>query len=74
MLSREQQQRVWANAYNAALTGLLAARMHEMDRFSANNVRGITEHGTRPQSIRGLEPGLIGKTTLDYLAAERSPV
>jgi hypothetical protein len=43
MLSREQQQTVWANAYNAALTGLLAARMHEMDRFSANNVSGITE-------------------------------
>ena len=43
MLSREQQQTVWANAYNAALTGLLAARMHEMDRFSANNVGDITE-------------------------------
>jgi hypothetical protein len=43
MLSREQQQKVWANAYNAALNGLLAARRHEMDRFSANTVSDITE-------------------------------
>ena len=43
MLSREQQQTVWANAYSAALTGLLAARMHEMDHFTVNNVGGITE-------------------------------
>jgi hypothetical protein len=25
-------------------------------------------------TIRRLEPGLVGKTRLDYLAAERSPV
>ena len=43
MLSREQQQTVWANAYSAALTGLLAARTHGMDRFTANNVNVITD-------------------------------
>jgi hypothetical protein len=34
---------LWANAYNAALTGLLASYMHEMQTFTPNNVHVITE-------------------------------
>jgi hypothetical protein len=33
----------WADTYNAALTGLLAGYMHEVETFTQNNVQVITD-------------------------------
>lgn len=33
---------LWANAYNAALTGLLIRKTDQMTNFTDNDVRGIT--------------------------------
>jgi hypothetical protein len=43
MLSRDQQITLWANAYNAALIGLLASKTHAFEEFSTNNVGVITK-------------------------------
>jgi hypothetical protein len=43
MLSREQQATIWANAYNAALIGLLAGKMHTYTHFSELNVQSVTQ-------------------------------
>jgi hypothetical protein len=42
MLTRDQQTTLWTNAYNAALTGLLASKMHHSENFSASNVYIVT--------------------------------
>jgi hypothetical protein len=42
MMTREQQATFWANAYNAALTGLLASKSHHMEMFTKNNVSAVT--------------------------------
>lgn len=42
MLTRDQQTTLWTNAYNAALTGLLASKMHHSENFSASNVDIVT--------------------------------
>ena len=42
MMTREQQTVFWANAYNAALTGLLASGSHHMEMFTKNNVSAVT--------------------------------
>jgi hypothetical protein len=42
MMTREQQTTFWANAYNAALTGLLASKSHHMEMFTKNNVLTVT--------------------------------
>ena len=43
MMTREGQITLWTSTYNAALTGLLVSKMHQLGRFSANNVGVITE-------------------------------
>jgi hypothetical protein len=43
MISRAEQRKVWTDAYNAALTGLLSAKSAHMERYTANNVSVITE-------------------------------
>ena len=43
MMTREEQITLWTSTYNAALTGLLVSKMHQLGRFSANNVGVITE-------------------------------
>jgi hypothetical protein len=45
MLTRDQQTTLWTNAYNAALTGLLASKLHNAERFTENNVQSITQQG-----------------------------
>ena len=40
---REEREEVWTDAYNAALTGLLAAKAGGMERYTANNVSVITD-------------------------------
>ena len=43
MMTREEQFTVWTGAYNAALSGLLASKVHEMEGFSPNSVNVVTE-------------------------------
>ena len=43
MMTREEQITLWTSTYNAALTGLLASKMHQLDCFGANNVGVVTE-------------------------------
>ena len=43
MISREEREEVWTDAYNAALTGLLAAKAGGMERYTANNVSVVTD-------------------------------
>jgi hypothetical protein len=43
MMTREEQITLWSSTYKAALTGLLASKMHQLDRFSAHNVSVVTE-------------------------------
>ena len=43
MISREEREEVWTDAYNAALTGLLAAKAGGMERYTANNVTVVTD-------------------------------
>jgi hypothetical protein len=43
MITPEEQFKVWISTYNAALTGLLASRVHEMEGFSPNSVNVVTE-------------------------------
>ena len=42
MLTHDQQTTLWTNAYNAALTGLLASKMQHSENFSASNVDIVT--------------------------------
>lgn len=39
----KEKLELWADTYNAALTGLLAGYMHEVETFTQNNVHLITE-------------------------------
>ena len=39
----KEKLELWADTYNAALTGLLAGYMHEVETFTHNNVHVITE-------------------------------
>jgi hypothetical protein len=43
MIRREEREEVWTDAYNAALTGLLAAKADGMERYTANNVSVVTD-------------------------------
>jgi hypothetical protein len=43
MISPDEQTFLWAEAYNAALSGLLARKMDECTHFSANNVHVLTD-------------------------------
>ena len=43
MISREEREAVWTDAYNASLTGLLAAKAGGMEKYTANNVSVITD-------------------------------
>jgi hypothetical protein len=43
MLSPDEQTFLWAEAYQAALSGLLARKMDDCTHFSANNVHVLTD-------------------------------
>ena len=43
MISPDEQTFLWADAYNAALSGLLARKMDDCTHFSANNVHVLTD-------------------------------
>ena len=43
MMAHKERLTVWANAYTAALTGLLSKKIHDMDRYTPNNVSAITD-------------------------------
>jgi hypothetical protein len=43
MISPDEQTFLWADAYNAALSGLLARKMDDCPHFSANNVYVLTD-------------------------------
>ncbi len=43
MISPDEQTFLWADAYNAALSGLLARKMDDCTQFSANNVHVLTD-------------------------------
>jgi hypothetical protein len=43
MLSPDEQTFLWAEAYNAALSGLLARKIDDCTHFSANNVHVLTD-------------------------------
>lgn len=42
MMTREEQFTVWTSAYNAALSGVLASKVHEMEDFSPISVDVVT--------------------------------
>jgi hypothetical protein len=43
MMAHKERLTVWANAYTAALTGLLSKKIHDMGRYTPNNVSAITD-------------------------------
>jgi hypothetical protein len=43
MMAHKERLTVWTNAYTAALTGLLSKKIHDMDRYTPNNVSAITD-------------------------------
>jgi hypothetical protein len=43
MLSPDEQTFLWAETYNAALSGLLARKMDDCTHFSANNVHVLAD-------------------------------
>jgi hypothetical protein len=43
MISPDEQTFLWAEAYNAALSGLLARKMDDCTHFSSNNVHLLTD-------------------------------
>jgi hypothetical protein len=43
MISPDEQTFLWAEAYHAALSGLLARKIDECTHFSANNVHVLSD-------------------------------
>ena len=66
MMTHEEQERYWTNAYNAALTGLLASKTKAIE-FTANNLTIVTKQckAFADQAVKDLE-GLDENAAQDH--------